>query len=565
MEEEIIIIEEPEQVVEVIEAESSEEQAVIVTHDVEIDEINHDISRTKTKTDAIWELTKGTVWEHQTDDAITSEKAITSAAKMLSINKIGGMSVKGDDELITANVESVSIESKNIFDWSKWSGIACNNAGIAVYDDDNRSMTITAQDTADAYTRFDPGNFGNWMKAKPNTKYTLSWKPTATATGRAFLFENGTTANMSSANNNVGKVTLTTTDNAEFLTIRVGAQNAGTTVKWENIQVEEGDAATEYADFSSEKIELPKAIKDFTLYGINENVYDCIDIKQKKLVRKCGAVVIDDTSTIYSFETLTNAVRMQFRIADAASGYTDCIFSNLDYLRSWDSEVTHGYMYNNTAQVIVNGITTREAALAWLHDNPVTIVYALATPTETDLTAALYLSEIEQPHLCNSGKITFNQTQAIKVDIPNEVEYAAKVKQLGYKLIADITLESATTLVTIPNINCKNVQIMVVRNGQKTANTSDEVRVNSNSAGRVAAKFARTSVATAKIMAKSFIDFEAPIRKMEYMTTYTAGGSVNFSMYYFTGLESEEQVNTLYFVATAETFDVGDEFIVYGR
>ena len=425
MEEEIIIIEEPEQVVEVIEAESSEEQAVIVTHDVEIDEINHDISRTETKTDAIWELTKGTAWEHQTDAEIAYEKTIPSDAKMLFVNKIGGMSVRGDDELITARVDSVSIESKNI--------------------------------------------------------------------------------------------------------------------------------------------ELPKSIKDLMLYGVNENVYDYIDIEQKKMVRKCGMVTIDDKSTMHSFETLTNAVRMQFRITDAASGYTDCIFSNLDYLRSWDSEVTHGYMYNNTARVIINGITTREAAMSWLHDNQVTVVYALATPTETDLTAALYLSEIEQPHLCNSGKITFNQTQAIKVDIPNEVEYAAKVKQLGYKLIADITLESATTLVTIPNINCKNVQIMVVRNGQKTTDTADEVRVNSNSTGRVAAKFARTSTATAKIMAKSFIDFETPIRKMEYMTTYTAGGSTNFSMYYFTGLELEEKVNTLYFVATAETFNVGDEFIVYGR
>lgn len=363
MEEEIIIIEEPEQVVEIIDAEAESEKAVVVTPESEIKRFESELAAVDTRITAIEDFNDGITFDLIEDSAIDREKRIPTDAKMAKVKKIGGMSQRIGDELITAKVESVKVTGKNIFNWAKWSGMECNNNGIAVYNDANRSMTITAQDKVDAYTRFDPGSFGTWLKAKPNTKYTLSWKPTATATGKAFLFENGTTANMISAFNNVGKVTLTTTNSAEFLTIRVGAQNAGTTVKWENLQIEEGDTATDYEEFKTEKtIELSSRLKEIELYGISEDVHDYIDLEKKILVRMCR----------------------------------------------------------------ING----------------EIVEPLASPIVSDISYIIDDEPIEQPFNCKDGYISFEQAQAIKLDIPNTIDFY--VKGASPKVIADFKITEET-------------------------------------------------------------------------------------------------------------------------
>lgn len=484
MEEEIIIIEEPEQVVEIIDAEASEEKAVIVTHDSEIKHFESELIAVNTRLTAQEGFNEGITFDLIEDSAIDREKRLPTDAKMAKVKKIGGMSQKIGDELITAKVESVNVTGKNLFDWSKWSGMACNNNGIAVYNDANLSMTITAQDKADAYTRFDPGSFGNWLKAKPNTTYTLSWTPTATNMGKAFLFENGETTVLRSGASNVGHVTFTTSENAKFLTFRVGVNNSGDTVTWSNLQIEEGDTATGYEEYKAEKtIKLSSRLKEIELYGISEDVHDYIDFERKILVRMCR----------------------------------------------------------------VNSGT----------------VEPLASPSVTDISYIIDDEPIAQPFNCKDGYISFEQAQAIKLDVPNTIDYY--VKGASPKVIADITLTEETTALTIPNINSKNVQVMIVRNGAKTASISDEIRVNANNTGRIAAKIARGSTATAKVVSKAFFDFESPIRRIEYGAVYSSGGALGLNAYYMQGLELEKQVNTLYFVATGETFNIGDRFVVYGR
>lgn len=286
MEEEIIIIEEPEQVVEIIDAEAESEKAVVVTPESEIKRFESALSAINSRLTAQEEFNKEVTYTESIDTDIAYEKAIPTDARLGFIDKIGGMSQKIGNELIIANVESVSIESKTI--------------------------------------------------------------------------------------------------------------------------------------------PMPSELKRRGIYGINENIYDCIDIENKQLVKRCGTFLIDDASTIRSIEPRTNSIRIQYKIEDAKSGYTECVFSNLDYLRSWDSEVTHGYMYNNTARVILNGITTQADALTWLRNNPVTVVYELATPVIEDLAGVLHCADIVQPFNCNGGTITFNQTQQQKVEIPNEVRYLTK-------------------------------------------------------------------------------------------------------------------------------------------
>lgn len=431
MEEEIIIIEEPEQVVEIIDAEAESEKAVVVTPESEIKRFESALSAINSRLTAQEEFNKEVTYTESIDSVMAYKKAIPTAARLGFINKIGGMSRKGI----------------NLFDFSKPTDV---RAGITSYTFSDDTLTVVGNDTTTysrvtwnctelikqyqgKYLNFSAESF-TWSNqdAKPSVQLTI------------YIDDSPSYLALMNGQFTTGKAVQIPTGNITSAQLGIYTNNAGTrlasTVTLVNpmllLNEDKGKPYEPYADglvtsqvesvsIDGKVVQIPAELRK-PMYGINETVYDYIDVELKKMVKRCGTYTIDDTSTIYSIEPRTNAIRIQYRINDAASGYTACMFSNLDYLRSWDSEVTHGYMYNNTARVILNGITTQADALTWLRNNPVTVVYELATPVVEDLAGALHCTDIVQPFNCNGGTITFNQTQQQKVEIPNEVRYLTK-------------------------------------------------------------------------------------------------------------------------------------------
>lgn len=431
MEEEIIIIEEPEQVVEIIDAEAESEKAVVVTPESEIKRFESALSAINSRLTAQEEFNKEVTYTESVDTDIAYEKAIPTSARLGFINKIGGMSRKGI----------------NLFDFSERHDSQPSITSVTFADD---TLTVVGNDTS-TYSRV-AWNCTELIKQYQG-KYlnfsaeSFTWtNQNATPTVQLTIYLDGSPSYLTimNARFNTGVAAQIPTGNITNAMLGVYTNNANTKLASTVTLVkpmlllneDKGKPYEPYTDglvtakvesvsIENKTIPMPSELKR-RMYGINENVYDCIDIEHKQLVKRCGTYTIDDTSTIYSIEPRTNAIRIQYRINDAASGYTACMFSNLDYLRSWDSEVTHGYMYNNTARVILNGITTQADALSWLHNNPVTVVYELAEPITEDLVYVLDSEDIANPFNCNGGTITFNQTQAQKVEIPNEVRYLTK-------------------------------------------------------------------------------------------------------------------------------------------
>ena len=141
--------------------------------------------------------------------------------------------------------------AKNLFeDEIKWMENITVTRGTKSVSDGKITLTATS---ADCYTDRDGASWKNngikTIPCKPNTTYTLSWEYEGDSQGDIYIFENGSTDNMSYGINKSHKLLITTSADAEYLTVRVGVSNSGTSITYWNFQLEEGDTATSYEPY----------------------------------------------------------------------------------------------------------------------------------------------------------------------------------------------------------------------------------------------------------------------------------------------------------------------------
>ena len=140
---------------------------------------------------------------------------------------------------------------RNLFeDEIKWMENIPITRGTKSVSDGKITLTATS---ADCYTDHDVSSWKNngikTIPCKPNTKYTFSWEYEGDSVGDIYIFENGSTNNMSYTINKAHKLTITTSADAEYLIVRVGVRDSGTSITYWNFQLEEGDTATSYEPY----------------------------------------------------------------------------------------------------------------------------------------------------------------------------------------------------------------------------------------------------------------------------------------------------------------------------
>ena len=140
---------------------------------------------------------------------------------------------------------------KNLFeDEIKWMENITVERGTKSVSDGKITLTATSYD---CYTDHNVSSWKNngikTIPCKPNTKYIFSWEYEGDATGNVYIFENGSKNNMKYTINKAHKLTITTSADAEYLIVRVGVDNPGTSITYWNLQLEEGDTATEYKPY----------------------------------------------------------------------------------------------------------------------------------------------------------------------------------------------------------------------------------------------------------------------------------------------------------------------------
>lgn len=317
-----------------------------------------------------------------------------------------------------------SVVSKNLFDSTNFKDISVRYGSITFA---NNKYTLTAS-AGDCFTHY---NASAWdvanvplIKCKPNTTYVFSSKRSGSR-GTIYLFENGDTANMSykTSSGDSVTVTLTTTSNAKFLTLRLGVSDSGNSATYWDMQVEEGASATSYEphfdgiiDATPTNVTSSNGQSLSVNYGTLRsagNVHDELDLANGKIIRRVGFA--DDSIEWKNGSGNANSNGIAYIMFSIYGTETD-IAKSSNYLTTnihcgstlWSGATTDEFAYNGSTLFFrfktskTSGITLNDG-LARMRELGAVCNYPLAEPIEEEINVTGTLLPVAE-----NGTITFN-------------------------------------------------------------------------------------------------------------------------------------------------------------
>lgn len=255
-----------------------------------------------------------------------------------------------------------------------------------------------------AYPTGMPNNIGETLSVVSNTTYTFNVGSSRSFAQVELYDKNGT--NTRTLGNGVNDHLLTFTTTASEVSALVcfypGSSGVDpSTYDYTGVQLEKGSQATSYAAYFT-PIELCKigAYQD-SIYKSGGKWY------VHKVVDK---IVLDGTESNYTTRSNTSTTHSKFRIASGVlsgsiAGITAIVCDHFiansgantsDYSQNAIcGSITAGYqtqLWFSVANTIAN---TANAFKAWVASNTPSVYYALATPTDTEITNASLIAQLE--------------------------------------------------------------------------------------------------------------------------------------------------------------------------
>jgi hypothetical protein len=306
----------------------------------------------------------------------------------------------------------VGVYGKNLFNLNAYKNITNSTASYGL-EWDGDILAITSK-TDDAYTVFTPTALpdGATIPVVSGKKVTMSWETDATAnvSGLVYIFGNGITGKNSFINATAKKLTYVVPDDVTFLTFRLGVEKSGNTIKYWNIQFEISDVATEYEEYKGQTLTLStldglKGIPvssggNYTDENGQQWICDEIDLARGVYVQRVKEYTFDGSedeawnkdstsdenkkrmvTSIFKSEIkitpnnqIANVLCDKFVKANANDTYSMAERISVD-----DLGRVHIYcsLYNSEVKNWTSFLTS----------NPMTVIYELATPIETPLSA----------------------------------------------------------------------------------------------------------------------------------------------------------------------------------
>lgn len=191
------------------------------------------------------------------------------------------------------------------------------------------------------------------------------------------------------------------------------------------------------ATFKGNKSTLAKSLNHTLLkplYRLGKNVYDYIDFNKGKIIRNIGVITFDgsdDENIILSPPDGSRRVYLYtFRnsILSIENINPYCKSNMFKFTNLWtDGVMSHNHLFyvsSTNIYVSYNEITSLNDFKTWLNQNPITVVYQLATPVEEDIPSAL-LTQLQA--LQTYYPVTFiDFTSTVKPFV--DLEYIADTK-----------------------------------------------------------------------------------------------------------------------------------------
>lgn len=176
---------------------------------------------------------------------------------------------------------------------------------------------------------------------------------------------------------------------------------------------------------------IPNEVKALDGYGlgVNSSVYNYIDFKTKKYVQRVKKVILNGSEYWDEYsnqgQRLEGTYCYRYIVSDSVIGMKKSLCDSFTFKSSaWDTGNIGEYCDHpeNTTKYFITNIATLTEWKTYLTENPITLIYELAEPIETDISPYIHDNHIIA---AADGSTTFENEHQLSV--PSSVKYQVKL------------------------------------------------------------------------------------------------------------------------------------------
>nr|DAM22012.1 MAG TPA: hypothetical protein [Caudoviricetes sp.] len=383
------------------------------------------------RVNALYDLGNGITHQFETDSDTAYAKTIPTGAKLMSVKSIGGHSEVIDGEIVSAGTEEVVEQGKNLFDYTDktYHGANVNKVENGVIYTKQLLTTILNIPTivGKKYTlsfkvKSSGANQGGlrWSLQKgKNTSYAHDSSLIKSEVGYAANAEYQAVATF-----------VATTDFVSLCTIMLMVYD---------VQLENGDIATDYSPYYQTGYPIPDAIKALPGYGWSAGTArNYVDYENKRYVQCVQSV---DLGTLtwtagesVSFKTHHLAGQKLTKSYSIAPNFICPKYSTKTQNESWGKTSITGISAtsNVNGYIYVNDTSYTDATAFKQAMQGVTLYYELANPIVTDISDLIPDDFLRNIEVEAGGSVTFKGgNDDYRIPVPSEEEYVVKLSEVG--------------------------------------------------------------------------------------------------------------------------------------
>lgn len=381
------------------------------------------------RVDALYDIGQGITHKFETDTDTAYAKTIPTGAKLMSVKSIGGHSEVIDGEIVSAGTESVVEQGKNLFDYTDKIYHGANVSKIengVIYTKQllttvlNIPTVVGSKYTLSFKVKSSGANQGGlrWSLQKgKNTSYAHDSSLIKSEVGYAANAEYQAVATF-----------VATTDFVSLCTIMLMVYD---------VQLENGDTATNYSPFYQTAYQIPEAIRNLPGYGWSAGTArNYVDYENKKYVQCVNSVdlgTLDWTSrlstvdnSIYVF--ISNDLNVNNRGNNGLCSHYDFVTSGIDAAIVKKDK----FFYYNPLNIAFIDKSYTDAAAFKQAMQGVILYYELANPIVTDISTLIPDDFLRNIEVEAGGSVTFKGgNDSYRIPVPSEEEYIVKLSEVG--------------------------------------------------------------------------------------------------------------------------------------
>lgn len=389
------------------------------------------------RVNALYSIGQGITHKFETDSDTAYAKTIPTGAKLMSVKSIGGHSEVIDGEIVSAGTESVVEQGKNLFDYTDKIYHGANVSKIengVIYTKQllttvlNIPTVVGSKYTLSFKVKSSGANQGGlrWSLQKgKNTSYAHDSSLIKSEVGYAANAEYQAVATF-----------VATTDFVSLCTIMLMVYD---------VQLENGDTATNYSPFYQTAYQIPEAIRNLPGYGWSAGTArNYVDYENKRYVQCVGSV---DLGTLTWMKTSSQSVGDYFYASVSAIGFKrlgafgitvhNILCSKyITVARNPNAFVDKTIVLDGdsiaVSQIQVKDTAYTDATAFKQAMSGVMLYYELANPIVTDISSLIPDDFLRNIEVEAGGSVTFkNSNDSYRIPVPNEEEYIVKLSEVG--------------------------------------------------------------------------------------------------------------------------------------